>query len=132
VAPLGGDGVGRYMLNRIEQKIMDLFYEKCASKKTVLFSPAELQEHLAPKHELTFKEIEIMVKNLMVDGYIDVYHSDNKGTLNYVVGLKARGEGYRREREDAKAKRVRSIGWKVFLTVLGVILAGILTRILWG
>ena len=118
------------MLNRIEQKIMDLFYEKCAGKKTVLFSPEEIQQHLSPKHELTFKQIEISVKNLMVDGYVDVYHSDNKGTLNYVVGLKTRGEGYKREREDARAKRIRSIGWKLFLAILGSVAVWIFWRVI--
>jgi len=120
------------MLNRVERKVMDFFYEKCMGKKSVLLAPVEIQEHLGPKDELTFKQIEIAVKNLMVDGYIDVYHSDNKGTLNYVVSLKTRGEGFKRELADARARRIRSIGWKVFLTVLGVVLAGILSRIIWG
>ena len=111
---------------------MDMFYEKCMGKKSALFAPSDIQEYLSPKHELTFKQIEIAVKNLMVDGYIDVYHSDNKGTLNYVVSLKTRGEGFKREIDDARAKRVRSIGWKIFLTILGVVLAGILTRVIWG
>jgi len=120
------------MLSRVEQRVMDYFFELGMGKKSALVSPEEIQKYLAPKHELTFKQIEIAVKNLMVDGYLDVYHSDNKGTLNYVISLKTRGEGYKREREDAKAKRIRSIGWKIFLTVMGVILAGILTRIIWG
>ena len=109
---------------------MDLFYEKCAAKKSVLFSPAEIQEYLAPRHELTFKQIEIAVKNLMVDGYIDVYHSDNKGILTYVINLKNRGEGYRREKDDARARRVRSVGWKVFLAVVGFVVTWVLIRLI--
>ena len=120
------------MLNRIERRVMDLCYERCAGKKTVLLAPAEIQEYLAPQSELTFKQIEIAVKNLKVDGYIDVYQSDNKGTMNYVISLKGRGEAYKREQADARAKRVRSIGWKIALTIGGVLLAGILTRIIWG
>jgi len=113
------------MLNRVEKKVMDLFFERCTGKKTVLLAPSEIQEYLAPKHELTFKQIEIAVKNLMIDGYVDVYHSDNKGITNYVVSLKSRGEAYEREKADAKAKRIRSIGWKVFLSVIGVAIAAI-------
>lgn len=118
------------MLSRVERKIMDLIYEKCSGKKSVLFTPSEIQEYLAPKHELTFKQIEISVKNLMVDGYIDVYHSDNKGKLNYVVSLKGRGESYQREKDDARDRMVRSIGWKIFLAAVGVIATLIMWRII--
>jgi len=118
------------MLSRIERKIMDLIYEKCAGKKSVLFAPAEIQSYLVPKHELTYKQIEVAIKNLKVDGFIDVYHSDNKGELNYVISLKPRGEGYLREKEDARARMVRSLGWKIFLTVVGVVAAWIMWRII--
>jgi len=118
------------MLSRVERKIMDLFYEKCSAKKTALLSPSEIQEYLAPQHELTFKQIEIAVKNLKVDGYIDVYNSDNKGTLNYVVSLKSRGEGYQREKEDTRARMVRSVGWKVFLSIVGFVVGWILIRLI--
>ena len=117
------------MLSRIERKIMDLFYEKCSSKKTSLFTPSEIQSYLAPQYELTFKQIEIAVKNLMVDNYIDVYNSDNKGKLNYVISLKRRGEGYQREKEDAKSRRIRSVGWKIVLAVIGSIAVWIFWRL---
>jgi len=111
------------MLNRIERKVMDLLYERCVGKKSVLLAPSDIQGYLAPKDELTFKQIEIVVKHLMVDGYVDVYHSDNKGTVNYVVSLKTRGEAYEREKKDAKDRRIRSIGWKVFLSIIGAVIA---------
>jgi len=109
---------------------MDLIYEKCSGKKSVLFAPAEIQEHLAPHDELTFKQIEIAVKNLKVDGYIDVYNSDNKGNLNYVISLKTRGEGYQREKQDSRDRMVRSLGWKIFLAAVGVVATLIMWRII--
>jgi hypothetical protein len=120
------------MLNQVERRIMNLLFERCMGKSTVLFSPAEIQEYLAPTHELTFKQIEISIKNLMVDGFIDVYHSDNKGKLNYVISLKTRGEGYKRELQNARSRRIRSIGWKVFLAAVGVLVTLILTNMIGG
>jgi len=120
------------MLNKIERRTMDLFFEKCIGKKSALFSPEDIQGYLAPQDELTFKQIEIAVKNLMVDGYIDVFHSDNKGTLNYVVSLKTRGEGYRREKQDARVRRIRSIGWKIALAGIGFLVSFILWKVVGG
>ena len=119
------------MLNRIERKVMDLLFERCTGKKSALLAPSEIQEYLAPKYELTFKQIEIAIKNLMLDGYVDVYHSDNKGITNYVVSLKSRGEAYEREKQDTRDRRIRSIGWKVVLSLIGAVVAvaaGILIR----
>jgi len=98
---------------------MDLLYAKCIGKKSALLAPSEIQEYLAPRDELTFKQIEIVVKHLMVDGYVDVYHSDNKGTVNYVVSLKSRGEAYEREKKDARDRRIRAIGWRILLAIIG-------------
>jgi len=111
---------------------MDYVFEKCVGKKSVLLAPSEIQEYLAPKHELTFKQIEIAVKNLMLDGYVDVYHSDNKGTTNYVVSLKSRGEAYEREKKDAKDRRIRSIGWKVVLAAIGGVVTWIVSHVILG
>lgn len=120
------------MLSRTERKIMDYLYEKGAGKKSALVAPFEIQQHLAPRYELTFKEIELAVKNLMVDGYIDVFHSDNKGKLNYIISLKTRGEGYEREKKDAKDRRIRSLGWKLFLAIIGSVAVWVFWRLVGG
>jgi len=111
------------MLNRIEHKIMVYLFHQCRGKKTQLLEPKDILEEIAKhgyKYELTIKQLEIMMKNIMLDGYIEVYHSDNKGVMNYVVKLNPKGEAYQREIDDIKAKRVRSIGWKVLLACIGV------------
>jgi len=120
------------MLSRIERKVMDFLYEKSVGRKSVLVEPRAIQEYLEPKHELTFKEIEIAVKSLMVDGYIDVCHSDNKGKLNYVISLKLRGEGYEREKKDARDRRIRSFGWKIALAVVGFLVTFVLWQTVGG
>jgi hypothetical protein len=109
---------------------MDYIFGKCTGKSSALLSPSEIQEHLAPRDELTFKQIELTVKNLMVDGFIDVYHSDNKGVTNYVISLKTRGEAYEREKKDARDKRIRAIGWRIFLAILGSVAVFIFWQII--
>lgn len=109
------------MLDKIEHKIMSCIFMRCRGRKTVLIAPKEILDEIAtsPRFELTAKQLENAIKNLMLDGYINVYHSDNKGTLNYVISLTVRGEAYQREIDDVKSRRIRSIGWKVLLTVVG-------------
>jgi len=117
------------MLNRIETKIMDYLFDKVAGKKTVLITPKEVLHFLMPKYELTAKQLDGHMKNLTLDGYVDVFNSDNKGQLVYVVSLKLRGEAWKRERREINQKRMRSIGWKVMLTLLGFAITSVLVLI---
>ena len=106
---------------------MDYLFAKCRGKKTILMTPKEILTTLLPKYELTAKQLESAMKNIALDGYIDMYHSDKKGSLVYVVTLKQKGEAYQREKDERRAKKVRSIGWKLMLTVLGFAVAWLLT-----
>ena len=118
------------MLSRVEIKIMDYIYEKCRGKKTVLMSPKEILQSLLPKHEITAKQLDSYLKNLALDGYLEALPSDNKGHMMYVIKLKPRGEAYHRERQEIRNKRLRSLGWKISLTVIGGILAFVLSIVL--
>ena len=118
------------MLSRVEVKIMDYIFEKCRGKKTVLMSPKEILQSLLPKFEITAKQLDGYLKNLSLDGYLEALQSDNKGHMMYVVKLKTRGEAYHRERQEIKAKRMRSLGWKLTLTVIGAVLAFVLGIVL--
>jgi len=118
------------MLSRVEIKIMDYIFEKCRGKKTVLMSPKEILQSLLPKHEITAKQLDGYLRNLALDGYLEALQSDNKGHMMYVVKLKSRGEAYERERAEIRQKRVRSLGWKITLTVIGAVLAFVLSIVL--
>ena len=114
------------MLNRVESRIMDFLFEKCLGKKTVLIPPKEILQGILPKDEITAKQLEAYMKNIALDGFIDVYNSDNKGDLVYVVTLKQKGAAFKRDKQDRVQKRWRSVGWKVALTVIGSVIALIL------
>ena len=108
------------MLNRVEAKIMNYLFETCRGKKTVLIKPQDILESIMPKYELTVKQLEGIMKNLALDGYIDVFNSDNKGQLVYIITLKTRGEAYQREKDERRKKLMFSVGWKLALTALGI------------
>ena len=119
------------MLNRIEIKIMEYVFSRCRGKRTVLITPQEILDSIAPKYEITNKQLENHMKNLVLDGYLDFSRSDNKeGKLVYVVTLTTRGEAFQRERDEAVKRRWRSIGWKVLLTAIGVGVGFALTRMM--
>lgn len=99
---------------------MDYLFAKCRGKKTVLLTPKEILQSLLPKHELTAKQLDGHMRNLALDGYIDVHNSDNKGQLVYVVNLKLRGEAYQREKAERRKKLWFSLGWKIILTFVGI------------
>ena len=106
------------MLNRIETKVMDYLFTRCRGKRTVLIAPQEILDSIAPKYEITKKQLETHMKNIVLDGFADYSHSDNKGNMFYVVTLTTRGEAFRRERSERIKKRWQSVGWKVLLTVV--------------
>ena len=106
------------MLNRLETRIMAYLFMRCRGKRTVLINPQEIIDGIAPKFEITRKQLELHMKNIVFDGYLDYSHSDNKGNLVYVVTLTTRGEAFQRERDERVKRRWHSLGWKVLLAVV--------------
>ena len=85
------------MLNSLEKAIMLLLYDRCANKESVLISPSQIIISLLPKFQITVKELDKIINNLVLDGYIDVINSDNKGNTIYCVSLKMKGIAFKRE-----------------------------------
>ncbi|MCL2228243.1 MAG: hypothetical protein FWC00_00260 [Firmicutes bacterium] len=122
------------MLNRIETRIMDYIFSRCRGKRTVLLPPKDILDGIAvdsrgnviTKFEITKKQLEVHMKNIVLDGYVDFSKTaDKDGAESFVVTLTTRGEAFRRERSDIVRTRWRSIGWKIFLTLIGAGLSSI-------
>jgi hypothetical protein len=118
------------MLKKIETRVMDYVYWRCDGKKSVLLTPKEILTNLAPKFEITVKELELILRNLSLDDYLEVESGDKNGMKVYIVALRSKGIAYPREKQQIRAARVNSITWKVILTVGGSILAFIVARLL--
>lgn len=118
------------MLNRVEVKVMGYIFDKCKGESKVLLTPKELLSSLMPKIEITAKQLEVIMSNLVLDDYIESEKGEKDGRVYYVVSLTMRGAAFDRERQSLKKSRVQSVLWKVALTVGGVVLAFVLSLIL--
>ena len=125
-------------MNKIETRIMLHLFKHCKGKKSILISPADIQRGIADcrhpaKYELTKKQLDVRMKNLVLDGYIDFSETQDKNNNStYVVTLTTRGEAFQREREQIKMKAVKSLGWKILLTIVACIVTSIFWSIFGG
>ena len=117
------------MLNSLEKAVMLLLYDKCANKESALISPNQITISLLPKHQLTVKELDKIINNLILDGYIDVINSDNKGKTIYCVSLKMKGIAYKRDMINQKKNNRYLLIRTIILAVVSVTITLILRSI---
>ena len=94
----------------------------------MLISPDDILQKIATKRrfEITKKQLEVHMKNLVLDGYVDYSMSNDKGgKFMYVVTLTTRGEAFQRERDERVKRRWSSLGWKVLLTLVSIAITSI-------
>lgn len=123
------------MLNKTETKVMSYIFMKCKGESQVLLTPKELLTALMPKVEITAKQLDVIMSNLVLDDYIEMEKGDKEGKVYFVVSLTMRGAAFDRERQSQKKTRVQSVLWKVALTVGGAVLAfllGLMLRRIFG
>ncbi len=111
------------MLNKTETKVMSYIFTKCKGEGKVLLTPKELLTSLMPKIEITAKQLDVIMSNLVLDDYIEMEKGDKDGKVYFVVSLTMRGAAFDRERQSQKKSRLQSVLWKVALTVGGAVLA---------
>jgi DNA-binding PadR family transcriptional regulator len=114
---------------------MEVLFIRCRGKRTVLIPPDEILREIAAsgrsKFEITRKQLETRLKNLVLDGYIDYSLSDDKGGQKiYVVTLTTRGEAFQREHDERIRRRLQSVGWKVFLAVISSLVTFVVLRLI--
>lgn len=90
------------MLNGKEKKVMQFVFNSCAGKKSCLIEPEDILNSLQPKYEINNIELDQILNGLVLENYIDIVNSDKNGKLVYCVSLKSKGEGFERERKNAK------------------------------
>ncbi len=123
------------MLNKTETRVMSYIFEKCKGENKGIFTPKELLSALMPKYEITAKQLDVVLSNLAVDDYIEYEKKDKNGKIYFLVSLTMRGAAFDRERQSHKNQMIRSLMWKLGLTVGGAVLAfvlGILLQRIFG
>jgi len=114
------------MLNKTESCVMSYIFEKCKGENKGIFTPKELLAALMPKYEITAKQLDVVMSNLALDDYIECEKKDKDGKLYFLVSLTMRGAAFDRERQSQKKQMIKSIMWKLALTVGGAVVAFIL------
>ena len=118
------------MLNKTESKVMGYIFDKCKGESKVLLTPKELLASLMPKTEITAKQLDVIMSNLVLDDYIESEKGVKDGKAYFVVSLTMRGAAFDRERQSQKRALRNSILLKVALTVGGAILAFVIGQLL--
>ena len=109
---------------------MGYIFIKCKGESQVVLTPKELIESLMPKNEITTKQLDVIMSNLVLDDYIENEKGEKDGKVYYLVSLTMRGAAFDRERQAQRRTLRNSILLKVALTVGGAILAFILGQLL--
>ncbi|MBQ2864478.1 MAG: hypothetical protein IJE91_03325 [Clostridia bacterium] len=90
------------MLNGKEKRVMQYLFDCCSGKKSCLIEPDDILNYLQPKYEINNIELDQILNALVLENYIDLVNSDKNGKLVYCISLKTKGEGFERERKNAK------------------------------
>lgn len=114
------------MLNKTETCVMSYIFEKCKGENKGIFTPKELLSALMPKHEITARQLDVVMSNLALDDYIEYEKKDKDGKIYFLVSLTMRGAAFDRERQSQKRQMIKSIMWKLALTAGGAVVAFIL------
>jgi hypothetical protein len=114
------------MLNKKEKKVMDFLFLKCKNKDSCLISPEEIDNYLMTNYEVTTQGVDQIINGLVLDNYIDVVHSDNKGKLIYCISLKTKGQAYERDKISSKKRLFLVIFRTVILACVSFIVGLIL------
>lgn len=117
------------MLSRKEKKVMTYIYSKCKGKESSLISPQEIANFLMPTFEVNTIEVDQIINALVLDNYIEVVHSDNKGKLIYVISLKQKGASFEREVQHNRKTTYIFIARTVILAILSFVVTLILKAI---
>ena len=105
------------MLTKSEDEIMKAVYDLCDGTDSCLISPAEILSLLPPKRKYDYEKIEVILRNLMHDGYFDLIFSERKGEKMYVINMKEIGFSYKR----TIAQRRRDIAFRISLAFIGAL-----------
>jgi hypothetical protein len=109
---------------------MSYIFEKCKGENKGIFTPKELLSALMPKFELTARQLDVVMTNLGLDDYIEYEKKDKDGKVYFLVSLTMRGAAFDRERQSRKRQAIKSIMWKLALTVGGAVVAFVITILL--
>ncbi len=117
------------MLLKNEKKVLKVILNLCKNNNTCLTSHEEIVSCLKSKDYLTRKEIDDIINNLSLQGYIDNIITDNKGKKNYCITIQNKGETFTREEKDKKKVLLQRLGITIGLAIVSFVVTIILKAI---
>lgn len=115
------------MLNKKTKALMRSVYNHAVEKDGVcLVSQIDLLEDMPSKLRFYRDDLEPSLRSLMLEGYFEIVESEKKGERYYCITLMQAGYDFSR----IIAQEKRAIKFKIALTIGGVILSFILSRII--
>ena len=116
------------MLNKTERKVMEILYNQCKDKNSVLISPTDIIR-IVNLQNLTKTKLDKTMNDLEADGYFDLVYSDRHGETIYCVTLTEKGRAISRERLVRRRYILFRIGLTCGLAVVSFLIGLILKAI---
>ena len=113
-------------LNKREREVLEAVLSLANGKERMLVSPEEILAVLPPKREYDVEKLEVLLKDLEMDGYFELVFSDRKGEKMYVFHIQAAGLNYKRTDRQLK----RSVYFKWGVVAIGAVISFIIGMIL--
>ena len=118
------------MLNKREKLVMQLLFDCCNNNGgKCLMSAKDIAGKVYSRIDLTEFEIDEIVKNLIMDDYIDVIYSNKKGQIVYCITLKSKGVAFKREKHNSKVNITMLVVRTILLAVLSFVVGVVLKKI---
>lgn len=118
-------------MTKKEKIIMDYIFDKASGKESVLIAVDEMLAFLVgvSSSNITQHELDEILQNLSLDGYVNVIMSDRKGKPIYCVNLEKKGESWVRDKESRKRTTMMLVVRTVLLAVLSFVVGLVLKAI---
>lgn len=114
------------MLSKKEKIVMQIIYDKAKDKrKSFITTEQEIFDEIPPKVKITLDEMRVILRQLAIDNYFEMTHSEKKGQPLLVIKLNKNGEAFEREIIQQK----RTIAQRLLITLICAIITAIVSLI---
>jgi hypothetical protein len=115
------------MLSKKETIIMREIYKRTTNNNGMcLVRPVDLMSSIPYNVEINLEDLSPILQGLAYDEYFELVETEKKGDYYFCITLLKKGFAFQRAEEMRIRNRKNSILSKVFLTLLGVVLATVL------
>ena len=100
---------------------MKVIYDKAVDRRAAILTEEDIMDALPKKSGITRCDMREIVRQLAMDNYFELIHSEKKGQPVMVITLTRNGEAFERELTQQK----RNIRQKLAITVICAIITAV-------